>query len=66
MTITTSLPKPIKQALNQLAHSRAQLHQAYQRELLSMEIDRLIAAGLSPEQALEQLRTNPPILVPNF
>lgn len=62
----TNLPKPIKRALNQLAYSRALLHQAHQRTILRSEIDRLIASGLSPADALEQLRANPPALAPNF
>lgn len=66
MTLNTNLPKPIQRALNQLAHSRAQLHQAQQREILRQEIDRLITSGLSPERALEQLRANPPVLAPTF
>lgn len=66
MPLETKIPKPVQRAINQLAHSRAQLHQAYQRELLRQEIDQLIASGLSPEQALERLRTNPPVVAPNF
>lgn len=60
------LPKPIRSALNQIAHSRALAHQAEERMRLSREIDELLAKGLTAEQALEQLRTNPPFVDPMY
>lgn len=60
------LPKPIQRALNQIAHSRALLHQAEERSRLSREIDALLASGLTPAEALEQLRANPPFVDPQY
>jgi len=60
------LPKPIQRALNQIAHSRALLHQVGERARLSREIDALLASGLTPTEALEQLRSNPPFVDPQY
>lgn len=60
------LPKPIQRALNQIAHSRALLHQAEERMRLAREIDALLAKGLTAEQALDQLRTNPRFVDPGY
>jgi len=60
------LPKPIQRALNQIAHSRALLHQAEERSRLSREIDTLLASGLTPAEALERLRKDPPFVDPRY
>lgn len=60
------LPKPVQRALNQIAHSRALLRQMEERERLSKEIDRLLASGLTPAQALEQIRSAPPFVTPDY
>ncbi|WP_282348882.1 hypothetical protein [Pseudomonas sp. PS01301] len=62
----THLPKPIQRALNQIAHSRALLRQMGERERLSKEIDRLLAGGLSAAEALEQMRSAPPYIAPDY
>ena len=49
---TIELPKPIQRALNQIAHSRALLHQVEERMRLSREIEALLAQGLTPAEAL--------------
>lgn len=60
------LPKPIRRALNQIAHCRALMHQSRERLRLASEIDRLLAEGLTAEEALEHLRNNPPITDPGY
>lgn len=60
------LPKPIQRALNQIAYSRALAHQMEERMILGKEIDALLAKGLTPSEALEQLRTNPPFVDPRY
>ncbi|WP_447902136.1 hypothetical protein [Pseudomonas serbica] len=60
------LPKPIQQALNQIAHSRALLYQAACRDKIRKEIDELLAQGLSHQEAIEALRSNPPTIDPNY
>lgn len=66
MSNNEHLPKPIQRALNQIAHSRALLHQMEERMRLSREIDRLLAEGLTPAEALEKLRTDPPFVDPRY
>lgn len=63
---TIELPKPIQRALNQIAHSRALLRQCEERMRLSREIEALLAEGLTPSEALERLRTNPPFVDPQY
>lgn len=60
------LPKPVQRALNQIAHTRALLRQIEERERLSQEIDRLLASGLSATEALEQIRSAPPYVAPDY
>ena len=60
------LPKPVRRALNQIAHCRAIAHQSQQRLRLAREIDQLLAEGLTAEQALERLRNNPPLVDPDY
>jgi hypothetical protein len=60
------LPKPIQQALNQIAHSRALLYQAACRDKIRKEIDELLASGMSHQEAIEALRTNPPTIDPTY
>lgn len=60
------LPKPIQQALNQIAHSRALLYQAACREKIRKEIDALLESGMSHKDAIEALRTTPPTLDPGY
>ncbi|WP_175651024.1 hypothetical protein [Pseudomonas sp. Marseille-P9899] len=60
------LPKPIQRALNQIAHSRALLRQMQEREQLSREIDRLLAEGKTPAEALEAIRSAPPFTPPDY
>jgi len=62
----THLPKPIQRALNQIAHSRALLRQMQEREQLSREIDRLLAEGKTPGEALEMIRRAPPFTSPDY
>lgn len=61
-----TLPKPIQQALNQIAHSRALLYQAECRERIRKEIDGLLAQGMTHEQAIAALRANPPTVDPRY
>lgn len=60
------LPAEIGQALNQLARCRSLLYEAEARSRIRTEIDELLAQGMSPADALEHLRANPPVLSPNF
>ncbi|MFO2466120.1 hypothetical protein OOJ96_22405 [Pseudomonas sp. 15FMM2] len=60
------LPKSIQQALNQIAHSRALLYQAACRDKIRKEIDELLARGISHQEAIEALRTNPPTIDPAY
>lgn len=60
------LPRPIQQALNQIAHSRALLYQAECRDHIRKEIDALLASGMTHEQAIEALRANPPTVDPSY
>lgn len=60
------LPKSIQQALNQIAHSRALLYQAACRDRIRKEIDGFLAQGMSHQQAIEALRTNPPTIDPGY
>lgn len=66
MTTTNELPKHVQRALNHLAHARALLHEVSQRERLRREIDELLAQGMSPTEALEHLRANPPVVDPGY
>lgn len=66
MNTNEHLPKPIQRALNQIAHSRALLRQAEERVRLSREIDALLAQGLTPAEALDRLRTDPPFVDPQY
>ena len=66
MSNNEHLPKPIQRALNQIAHSRALVRQVEERMRLSREIDALLAEGLTPAEALERLRTNPPFGDPQY
>ncbi len=66
MTHENALPKPIKKALNQLAHCRALMHEAQVRTNLQREIDDLLARGMTPAEALEHLRANPPTVDPQY
>lgn len=66
MNSNKHLPKPIRQALNQIAHSRAMLHQMEERMRMSREIDALLAEGLTPAEALERLRNDPPFVDPDY
>lgn len=63
---TIELPKPIQRALNQIAHSRALLHQVEERMRLSREIEALLAQGLTPAEVLERLRADPPFTDPQY
>lgn len=60
------LPRPIQQALNQIAHSRSLLYQAECRDRIRKEIDTLLARGMTHEQAIEALRANPPTIDPEY
>lgn len=60
------LPRPIQQALNQIAHSRALLYQAECRDQIRKEIDALLATGMTHKDAIEALRTNPPTIDPMY
>lgn len=62
----THLPTPIQRALKQITHSRALLRQMEERERLSIEIDRLLASSLSAAEALEQIRSAPPYVAPDY
>lgn len=62
----TPLPKHVHRALNQIAHSRALLRQVQERTTLQREIDKMLAAGMSAEEALQMLRANPPFVDPNY
>ncbi|WP_171434075.1 hypothetical protein [Pseudomonas aeruginosa] len=66
MTITNELPKRVQRALNTIAHARGLLHEVSQRDRLRREIDDLLASGMSHTDALEHLRTNPPIVDPKY
>ncbi|RMN24725.1 hypothetical protein ALQ62_03297 [Pseudomonas coronafaciens pv. zizaniae] len=61
-----TLPKPIQQALNQIAHSRSLLYQAACRDQIRKEIDTLLASGMSHQDAIEALRDRPPTLDPDY
>lgn len=61
-----TLPKPIQQALNQIAHSRALLYQAACRDQIRKEIDTLLASGMSHKDAIEALRASPPTVDPDY
>lgn len=60
------IPKHVQRALNQIAHSRALLRQVEERMALQREIDKMLAAGMTAEAALQQLRDNPPFVDPNY
>lgn len=60
------LPRPIQQALNQIAHSRSLLYQAECRDRIRKDIDAMLASGMSHEAAIEALRTNPPTIDPKY
>ncbi|KPB52924.1 hypothetical protein ACQZ2G_03905 [Pseudomonas viridiflava] len=68
MSITKpeTLPKPIQQALNQIAHSRSLLYQAACRDQIRKEIDTLLASGMSNQDAIEALRASPPTIDPGY
>ncbi|RMU64710.1 hypothetical protein ALP25_03444 [Pseudomonas syringae pv. syringae] len=68
MSITKpeTLPKPIQQALNQIAHSRSLLYQTACRDQIRKEIDTLLASGMSHQEAIEALRASPPTLDPDY
>ncbi|MNZ70881.1 hypothetical protein D3C78_892320 [compost metagenome] len=66
MTTTTELSKPLLRALNTIAHARALQYEVTQRYLVRKEIDELLARGMSPAEALEHLRSNPPVLDPGY
>jgi len=66
MSNDVELPRPVRAALNQIAHARGQLHAITQKERLRREIEALLAEGLSAEEALERLRCNPPVVDPKY
>ncbi|RMP65719.1 hypothetical protein ALQ20_02548 [Pseudomonas syringae pv. atrofaciens] len=61
-----TLPKPIQQALNRIAHSRSLLYQAACRDQIRKEIDILLASGMTHKDAIETLRASPPTLDPGY
>lgn len=60
------LPKDVRRVLNHLAHCRALSYYSQCRLRIQHEIDELLAQGLTAEQALEKLRTDPPLVDPGY
>lgn len=60
------IPKAITSALNQLAHMRGQLHATQACLRMRREIKAMLDSGMTPEQALQELQDNPPVVDPEY
>lgn len=64
--MTTATPKPVQQEINRLARCRATLYEIQARMMMREVIRKLVASGMSHEEALQKIYDNPPIVDPNY